>query len=274
MTASATEQAPRRPDTLRLLTAFGSPIALGTTLMLYFGWVRSEAQARAFGADASVFAMSGQDLVMRSVDILFVPGILLMLFGLLAMRVDPWLHAHARTIVPILRFAWVLAPIGLAVRAATGEVGDAVLPLWVFAAVGGTAYSGRLRRQAVGEHQPPRVAQVVIVVLLLTVILFWQTERWAQLSGRALADDIKSNMHDVLEAVTVFSAVRLPTDAGSIVETRMEGENGAFVYRYDGLYLLQRSGDKYFLLSDGWSVGEGRLIVVPDTDTVRLEFGA
>ena len=266
--------APTRPDTLRLLTAFGSPIALGTTLMVYFGWVRSEAQARAFGADASVFEMSAQELVLRSVDILFLPVILLLLLTSLALRLDPWLRGHARRIAPVLRFAWVLVPLGLGLRAITDEFGDLMLPMFVFLAIGGTAYAGLLRRRAGGHDHAPRFAQVVVVVLLLVVVLFWQTERWAQLSGRALAADLKAGITTQLGAATLYSVERLPTDASEIVETRLKEPGGSFSYRYDGLYLLQRSGGKYFLLSDGWSTGDGRLIIVPDSDAVRLEFGS
>lgn len=269
------QQQPARPDTLRLLTAFGSPIALVTTLMLYFGWVRSEAQAREFGADASVFEMSGQELVLRSVDILFVPVILLMLLALLAMRLDPWLRGHARWIAPPLRYAWVLVPLGLVLRGLTGEVGDALLPLWVFLGIGGTAYGALLRRHGTGDDPAPvRFGSVVVVVLLLTVVLFWQTERWAQLSGRALADELKADIATELQPVTLFTADRLHTDAGGVTESSIDGTDAAFNFRYDGLYLLQRSGGKYFLLSDGWSAGEGRLVVVPDTDAARLEFGS
>lgn len=272
--SSSDAPATPRPDTLRLLTSFGSPIALGTALMLYFGWVRSEAQAREFGADASVFEMSGQDLVLRSIDILFIPVILMMLLALLAMRLDPWLRGHAGMIAPVLRFAWVLVPLGLVLRAVTDDLGDVMLPMLVFLAIGGTAYAGLLRRRADGQDHTPRFSQVVVVVLLLVVVLFWQTERWAQISGRALAGELKANVATELGPVTLFSVERLPTDASLVVEDRLDDPGGSFVYRYDGLYLLQRSGGKYFLLSDGWLADEGRLIIVPDSETVRLEFGS
>ena len=221
-----------------------------------------------------VFEMSGQDLVLRSIDILFIPVILMMLLALLAMRLDPWLRRHARVIAPVLRYAWVLVPLGIGLHVATDELGDVMLPMFVFLAIGGTAYAGMLRRQADGQDHTPRFSQVVVVVLLLVVVLFWQTERWAQLSGRALAGELMANVATELGPATLFTVERLPTDASEIVETRLDDPGGAFVYRYDGLYLLQRSGGKYFLLSDGWSAGEGRLIIVPDGDAVRVEFGS
>src|SRR5262245_4433560 len=55
-------------DAFQAITAVGSPLALGTAMLFYFGWSRSQAQARAFGADVSVFEMSPNDFVLRSID--------------------------------------------------------------------------------------------------------------------------------------------------------------------------------------------------------------
>jgi hypothetical protein len=269
----ASTSSPARPDALRMLTAFGSPIALGTTLMLYFGWVRSEAQARAFGADASVFAMTGQELVMRSVDTLFAVVVPLLLLALLGLRLDPWLRSRARPALLVLRWTWLAAPLGLLLAVVAGAVGIAVLPVLVLGAVAGTAYAAALRREVEpATHPPLRISQHVLIVLLLIVVLFWATERWARLSGEALAAELQADLDRHLDTVTLFTAQRLPTTAATIEESRFGADEEA-VYRYEGLYLLQRSGGKYFLLSDGWSIGEGRLLVVPDNDSVRLEFG-
>jgi hypothetical protein len=255
-----------------MLTAFGSPIALGTTLMLYYGWARSEAQAQAFGADASVFAMTGQELVMRSVDALFWVVVPLLVLSLLGLRLDPWVRRNAARVLPVLRWSWVSAPLGLLV-AALSDAGEVAFPLFVLIAVGGTAYAAALRRHhAPGEHESLRVSQYVLVVLLLVVVLFWATASWAVFFGDFRAREILAAPAAELQAVTVFTAQRLPTTAATIEESRFGADEEA-VYRYEGLYLLQRSGGKYFLLSDGWSIGEGRLLVVPDNDSVRLEFG-
>jgi hypothetical protein len=275
LTAEQEPQRPQRPDALRLLTAFGSPIALGSVLMLYFGWARSEAQARRFGADASVFEMSTQDLILRSVDALFMPIILLLLGSLALVRFEPWLRDRASWLAPVLRHAWVLVPVGLLLRAATEEIGDILLPFWVLLAVGGTAYSVVLRRQLSGDRSPLRFSAVVLVVLLLVAILFWQTERVAVFTGEVRADEIMRDLDCKLPVATLFTTGRLHIEAPDVTETRIEGpEESTFRYRYEGLHFLQRSGDKYFLLTDGWTDGEGRLVLVPDSQDVRLEFGA
>jgi hypothetical protein len=263
-----------RPDTFELLTYLGSPIALGTVLFLYFGWVRSEAQARAFGADASVFEMSTQELILRSVDVMFLIVFALLALALLAFGLDPVLRRHARVLGGPLRQAWLLVPLGIVLAIVAPTAGDILLPTVVLLAIGGTAYGAVLRRHARGERSPVRFGQLVVVVLLLIASLFWQTERVARIAGETLAEDLKDNLACRLPAATVLSTGQLHVDAADVRETRMAGEeDSAFRYRYDGFFLLQRSGDKYFLLTDGWDVEEGRLVLLPDSPAVRLEFG-
>ena len=266
-------QARSSSNVLLVLGAVGSPIALGTALLLYFGWVRSQAQAVAFGADVSIFEMSPQDLVLRSVDILFFPIVLLLLGGLLLLRIDPWLRTRAGNVGAILRWAWVLVPIGLVLVLVARSVGNVLLPMMVMLAIGGSAYGSLLRRRDAGDRGRVGGVSLVLVGALLTATLFWQTERLAQLGGDALADDLKDHVADRLPAVTLLSAGRLHIEGTGVDETPLEGADSAYRYRYEGLYLLQRSGDKYFLLTDGWQLDRGRLLVLTDSESIRLEFG-
>ena len=131
-------------EPMRLLTAIGSPIALATTLALYFGWVRSRAQAAAFGADVSVFDMSPQDLVLRSVDVLFLPIRLALLIGLGLVRLEPWLQEHAEPVGRVLWFSWLLVPLALVLLAVQPDVGYNLLPLFAMGAIAGMAYGSVL----------------------------------------------------------------------------------------------------------------------------------
>src|SRR5918999_4212186 len=140
MAAGPRESERRSLDLLDLLKYVGSPIAIGTALLFYFGWVRSDAQAEAFGVDLSVFEMTTDDLVLRSINVLFFPLIGLLLGGLLFLRLDPWVRAHARYTGPVLRQSWVLVLVGVALIAVNGPAGELLLPVWVLAAVAGMAY--------------------------------------------------------------------------------------------------------------------------------------
>lgn len=50
------------------------------------------------------------------------------------------------------------------------------------------------------------------------------------------------------------------------------GADAAYGFSYSGLYLLQRSGDAYFLVTDDWNTDDARLVVLPDTASIRVEF--
>lgn len=256
-------------DVVRQVTAIGSPIVVGTALLFYFGWARSYEQARAFGADVSVFELSSQDLMLSSINVLFFPAVFLLLAWLLAIRLAPWLRARSKRVAPVLRYSWVLLGVGFLLRAVTSTVGDVLLPFWAVVAILGTAYGHVLQRHARGDDRPPRTARVVLVVLLVTVALFWQTERLAKLAGHALAQETQRDIAGRLSRVSLISGEDLYIDGVGVEATRLSDE----AFRYDGLYLLQRSGDKYFLLTDGWAAGEGKLILVTDTDSVSLRFG-
>jgi hypothetical protein len=267
-------------DLMRFVTSIGSPIALATSLLFYFGWVRSEEQARAFGADASVFAMSTQDYVLRSVNVLFFPVILMLLAALLLLRVDrmlradpagrQWLEPLARA----LQLSWALfLPLGFVLYGVAGLFGDVTLPLWVALSIVAPAYGTVLRRLAAGDRRRFSGMAVALLVALVTVLLFWQTERLASLGGEALAQDIKDNLGARLTQVELYSVTDLHIEGPGVTASSLGGKEGEYAYRYSGLYLLQRSGDKYFLLTDGWNEDQGRLVVLPDNSGIRVEFG-
>jgi hypothetical protein len=287
VTASQDPGGRERPDGLRLLTAFGSPIALASVLMLYYGWARSEAQAKAFGADASVFEMSTQDMIFRSVNVVF-PAIVALLFVALALiRYEPRLRERAVWLAPVLRHAWVLVVVGLVIAAIprTQKIGFFLFPSLVMLAVSGVAYSGVLRRRASGDGSALPFGTVVLVVLLFVAMLFLQTERFATYIGERLAKAIMVCLdepasdecadQDRLSPATVLTTGRLHIQAPDVIERLVEGqEDTTFRYRYEGLHFLQRSGTKYFLLTKGWKDGSGRLVLLHDSQDVRLEFGA
>lgn len=264
----------RSAETLQVIAAVISPVALATALLFYFGWVRSQAQAEAFGADVSIFEMTAEDLVLRSVNVLFFPLLAVLLLALGALRLDPWLRQRGAFLGEVLRYAALAVPLGLLLvllEDQIGEVGRLMLPLFVMFAIGGTAYGILLRRQAAGDLRRPRLVTIGLVATLLIGTLFWQTERLARLGGEALADGIITGATR-LPPVTLLSAQRLQIDAPGVSEASLPTEGGAYAYRYEGLFLLQRSGGKYFLLTPGWAEEQGRLLVIPDSHEIRLEF--
>src|SRR5690348_3289131 len=72
-----------------LIGAVVAPATLVTALAYYFGYRRERAFAGYFGIDPSVLGFSTSDYVLRSVDALFAPLVVVVLvaFGVLALHV-------------------------------------------------------------------------------------------------------------------------------------------------------------------------------------------
>ena len=83
--------------------------------------------------------------------------------------------------------------------------------------------------------------------------------------------DIEQNL-DALPRVELFSSKPLAISAQEVTETKL-GTDAEPVYRYDGLHLLAVSGGRLFFLPEGWTVRGGAVVVLPDNDAVRVEYG-
>ena len=75
-------------------------------------------------------------------------------------------------------------------------------------------------------------------------------------------------------SAVVYSAKRLQLDSPGVRETALQDPDAAYRFRYSGLKLVLRSNDKYFLLPAGWSGPDGSIIVLPDSEALRVEFRA
>jgi hypothetical protein len=284
---AASEQSSPVPQLVKFLTEIASLLATASALLFYFGFIRSQAQARAFGADTSIFGMSTQDFVLRSADVIFLPVLALLLLILLALFLHRRLTAvpdasdgertrrsrRIRRVAAFLRLIWLMPiVVGIPLLVLRPAAGTFALPFLFAVAVGGGWYLATLRRYLPGSAAVPSSVTYVMAALMV-ISLFWMTERVARVGGEARADGIKDNMASVLQGVTVYSADRLQLAGEGIVERRLDDPEAAYRFRYDGFYLLQRSGGYYFLLTDGWRTGRGRMAMLSEAIPVRLEFG-
>jgi hypothetical protein len=282
--AEVTGGASERSDlggVIQLVTAIGSPIALGTALLFYFGWRRSQAQAEALGFDVSVLGMSPQDFMLRSIPVLFFPVALLLAAALGAV----WVHSRLLSriergpepgggvlrIAHLLQWSWAILPaVGVTLLVVARPLGDLFLPLFVTLGLLGGVYGAMLRRRAGKKPARTSLPVALLVAALVSVLLFWQTERLARVVGEALAEQIGADVRG-LTAVTVYSPRKLQLGA-EIEETRFPEPDSAYRYRYRGLRLLDHADGKYFLIPDGWTHDTARLIVVRDDAATRVEF--
>jgi hypothetical protein len=264
-------------DALRLIAAVGSPIAVGTGLLFYFGWVRASVQAERLGYDSSILDWSIQDYILRSINVLFIPLVALLLLLLLVV----WLHQ--RLVVPTLKereltwvpdrlkASWIGWVLGAALLVAfVPALRRVAIPVCLTLALLCALYGDALQRELDTEARMASAAKALILVLL-ALALFWDAERVARTMGEGWADDIAANPRQLV-AVTVYSPKDLEIDARGVVETRLAKPDSAYRYRYDGFRLLQRSGDRYLLIGEQWDAASGRVIVLRDSDAIRMEF--
>jgi hypothetical protein len=70
----------------------------------------------------------------------------------------------------------------------------------------------------------------------------------------------------------IYSERSLSLAAPGVREVRCRDPQAAYRFRYDGLKLVPQSGDQYLLLPEAWTPTNGVAILMPRSDTVRLEF--
>jgi hypothetical protein len=290
---SAAEAAPSPlSSAVSVITTLGPPLTILTALLLYFGWDRSDEQARAMGLDVSQFGFTTQDYVIRSISSLYVP--LLAIAGLAI----GWLVLHARLSKAVafaeparrrtLRIAGrITSGIGLAaavtalVLALFGLGNSLFVPLVLAAGVALARYGGWLTGVAtdVPHAAEPaawqRALRSLLVGALVTLALFWELSIFAGVVGRGYAQQLAASV-TTLPHATAFSTTPLGIEAPGVVEQAIPVPPGAPEgtprYRTTGLRLLVVSGGRMFLLHDGWSPQHGTVVVLPDGPEIRWQF--
>ncbi len=276
-------QSPRLRNLIETVGVVAAPITIVSALAYYIGVVRQEEYVRHFGLNLSLLDFSNQDYVLRSVDALirFLVWISLLMVVLLGAHLvfrgalqrcsNSASHAFALGITAcggagVAVGAWLLlahpvplhglyfiGPIALGVGAVLLAYGGqqlvrpSLLPGWAFS-----------------------VAAVTIGALAL-IAVFWAANDYARVQGRSRALDLERAVR-ALPAAVVYSDAQLHLGAPGVQEDALTGEDGEVLYRYRGLQLLTRSGNKYFLLPATWTRQEGVVVVLPDSDSLRLEF--
>jgi hypothetical protein len=265
-----------------LLSAIGSPLAVGTALLFYFGWVRTREQSRAVGFSASSLDFSIQEYMLRSIDVLYPVGLVVVL----VVVAGQW--SHRRHILPLVHgprsttwirrlmkasrwsiLGWFFVFALLAYRD-TRLAGIAVagfLAGSLLSALYAGSLRNHLRRPAIGKRPVSRI----LLLSLLALALFWATEQYARLIGQSYAQAVVRDPL-ALATVTVYSEKRLAITMPGTAETPLSDEDSAYRFRYDGLRMVQRSGDRYFLIGDGWTPDNRRVVVIREAADVRLEF--
>ena len=269
-------EAVRSSSWVRLLAAVGSPIALVSALLFYFGWVRTRFQARILGYDPAILDLSLQDYLLKSINVLFLPLVALVI-GVLVMEQghrrlitvagrNPRVHRIAVRSGRLLVLSWPLWIAAAAILLHLPATYLIAIPASLTAGTLLAIYGHTLARQLDGVDAWPPVT-TGLVYILLAFAVFWDTERVARATGEAFARDILAAPQQLVP-VTIFSEKPLELARPGVQEIPLRSSS-AYTICYRGLRLVEGDDDRFVL------VGErgGRIVLLRSLDGVRLEFG-
>lgn len=289
----ATDPRPADPQALQqLLKIIGSivaPATLITSLMFYFGWNHARWYYAYIRVDLSLLGLTTQDYLMRSVDALFFPLIVIGVGVVIAIRL--LVPAHNRLVSrhpsALATTFWTTGCLGLilGIVGIAGMVRQetdwhfAILPLCLFSGVLLIAYASQLHRYSgASPGSAGRARQKLFVlleaaaVLLLAVLsMFWFASDYAAAVGKGRVRDDISQLAGAPEAV-VFSRQSLSISAPGVREVSCVNTEAAYRYRYEGLSLMPTSSDVYVFLPRAWTPTQGVAIILPKTDSLRIEL--
>ncbi|MGV9336494.1 hypothetical protein [Nocardia sp. NPDC003726] len=271
-----------------------APTTLLTAVLFYFGWAHVYWFFHYFGVDSTTLNPSIREYLMRTVDALFVPLIVIgaigmaLLWGYTALPAsvrNRWLPRWASIVIAVIAAAvflnglsriYVVTPLndGLCVAPVSIIVG--VLVLWLLV----VRRRNRLRESqpepAASQPQAAAVAEWSILFIMVGISLFWIATDYSvavgQTRAREWADQLPTSPQ-----VIVYSEKDLhlsPSDVRMTICSTGPATDSAYRFRYDGLVPLTRIGDHYVLIPRTWTPGHGAAIVLPaqSPSTIRFEF--
>lgn len=300
-TVSNQSKDPERNDSEADYTGMGrafakvvAPPTFIAALMVYFGWVHSDVVYRVFGVDQSTLGLSLQDYMFRSVGPMVEPLVWLLFAVVALMPLHRLLDLTLSGRPTAARWAaWGTAAAG-ALLCLAGALGAMeinlvkyptelpIIPMSVGLGVLLVGYANHLCGLTVrrrfwpeAESRLPRLVIRMAVVGLLFVLSFWSVAIYAQMRGKAVAEDLVADPKR-LPGVVVYTPKRLHIEGPGVVEfllPRSANEISQYRYRYDGLRLLIRANNQYFLLPACWTAnGRARAIALADDRFIRMEF--
>lgn len=288
------------PRVLKLVGSVVAPTTLLTALMYYFGWLEAAAFFWYLGAQITVLDLTAQDYLSNSVDGLIPPLVAIAGTALLVL----WVQQLLRTAVPAeTRWKGLRALMPAAAAAGVVLVGLALADIVMGPVFPASFSEGRglsltigvllltyavrlfrlllTERQLRTERQPPQVLQRMpgivavaewgAVFILVSVGLFWAVGSYAISLGMSRGHELETLLSSQPEVV-VYSEKRLNLQAPSVRETPCQASEAAYRFRYDGLKVVRQSGNQYLLLPAGWTHLNGVAILLPRSESMRLEF--
>lgn len=281
----------------KVLKAVGSivaPSTLLTALMFYFGLMYAAGYFQYLGVSLLVLDLPTQQYLILSADSSVVPltyaaCAALVALWLYQLPVHSWSARVRRTLHRVVLPLAAVLGLGLVVLA----LADATFGLSMFAAVvvgrglslsTGVlllAYTARMRRMLTTRPAPAprRVPEALVAAkwggafILVSVGLFWAVGSYAVKAGWTEA---RAYVHDIATVpnVALYSEKSLGLQGPGVREVACRAPDSAYKFRYEGLKLVPQSGPQYVFLPAGWTETNGAAMLLPRSDTQRLEFSS
>lgn len=297
-TSSSTPGSQQPMQVLENLGKVIAPATLLSSVMLYFGWVRTAALFNYFGVDPAILGFSVQDYALRTVGVAFQPAIFLLLAILVAsifVWVADWMRKTLScysiklkgisrlSLVTLVEFAvgilllWSSIQIVFAFDDVFGVARAIGLldPLHAAIALSASAFilTDATRHLTDGSGQwRTRTARLVNGISIATIIvgLFWATAVTAQDSGERLARFI-NEQPSAQARVTIIS--KRPLDLlRSNADLTFRGSEGEPSFRYVDLRLLIYSNSRWILLTrDRSESGRLKAAIIRDADDIGVQ---
>jgi len=276
------------------LKAIGSvvaPASLITGLMFYFGVNHAAHFFQWFGVNYTVMGLTTQDYLIRSVDGLFLPLVILaaaVLVALWSLRLGSGrlseatigkLRRRATFVSVLVGVVGIKLAIAGVVRPEAFQRVHGLPGLSLAVGVLFLALASHLHRTAAGGdgRLPPAwsgVTEWAALFVVVSVGLFWAVTDYSATVGQTRGFNTQQKLAEAPGAV-IYSKDRLSIPAmcaHEVVCAQPEGTDAAYRYRYENLALVFASADQYLLLPSGWPGAGGVAIVLPRSDSLRLEF--
>ena len=269
--------------TFGVIGAVVAPTTLLTALMFYFGAQHASWFFRYFGVNYTILDLTAADYLRRSADGMFVP--LLFTAGVAAAAL--WARRALTGRLPgamrragARHGARACALLGL-VALATALLGvlaprtfDGQLALPALCLVAGTllvVVGSRLHRAPDAPSVNGVVAEWAAAVVMIGVGLFWAVGNYSAAVGTGRGADMEAALPGWPDAVLYSTEpLNLPTDAATT--TTCTATEGGYHYRYQGLKLVFASATQFLFLPGDWAQSRGPAVVLPRSESVRIEF--
>lgn len=264
---------------MELLGTVGSLVSLLAAVLFYFGWASTDAETRALGLHDSIFRLSTSDYLLRSVEPLFLPALLLVGALLAGIGLQRWVTkspGRAGTAVRRMRWGWLLPAALAPFYRLYPALFELIIPLVAIPGLLATAYAfTRTPPDAASDAAQRRLRlQIWALSLVLCLLsLFWAVSSYAGIVGRGRAEEAARAVNtSAFPSVVVFSEKDLMIRGDGSCYQYVKGKDSAYAFRYTGLRLFYVSGDRVYLVAWKWRPSKGTLWVVRENDSVRVEY--